>query len=96
MVEIVDKLHKYVPTVTRTEVFEVPLTEEQVPVQADYIHHIIFGGDQLTSARIRGAQRLQSNSENPGGCLAGFVAVTEDWHAKVCLLAVGTHNTIPF
>lgn len=88
MVEIVDRLHKYVPTVTRTEMFEMPLTDELISIRADYFHHITFGGDQLTSARIRGAQRLRSNSEHPRGRLEGFAAVTEDWHAKVCLMAV--------
>ena len=70
MVEIADKLH--------TNIFKVPLTKEQIPVQADYFHHTIFRGDQLTSSRIRGAQRLWSNSDNLRRCLAGFVAVTKD------------------
>ena len=65
MVEIVDRLHKYVPTVTRTEMFEIPLTDELISIRADYFHHITFGGDQLTSARIRGAQIHRSNSEHP-------------------------------
>ena len=94
MVEIIDRLHKYVPTVTRTETTEVPLIGEQVAVQADYFHHILFGGDQLTSARIRGAQRLRSNSDNCRGRLEGFAAVTEDWHAKVCLLGVSAVHEI--
>jgi len=88
MVDIMDKLQEYVPTVTRTEMFELPQTGEEFAVRADYFHHIIFGGDQLTSARVRGAQRLRSNSESPKGCLTGLAPVTEDWHAEVCLLAV--------
>ena len=90
MVEIMDQLHKYVPTVTRDETFEVTLTDEQVVAQTNYFHHILFGGDQLTAAQVRGAQQLRSNSENPRGRLAGFTAVAEDWHAKVCLLAVSS------
>ena len=42
----------------------------------------------MTAARIRGSQRIRSNSENDLDCLEGLNAVIKDWHAKVVLLPV--------
>lgn len=42
----------------------------------------------MTAARIRGSQRIRSNSENDVDRLEGLCAVIEDWHAKVVLLQV--------
>lgn len=47
------------------------------------------GGDQMTCARVRGSQRIRSNSERGVDRLQGVVPVTEDWHAKQCFLEVG-------
>ena len=51
------------------------------------------GGDQLTAARIRGSQRIRSNSDSDLERLEGFTAVIEDWHAKVTFLGVSNYNT---
>lgn len=50
--------------------------------------YLILGGDQMTSARVRGSQRIRSNSERGVDRLQGVVPVTEDWHAKMCFLEV--------
>lgn len=42
----------------------------------------------MTCARVRGSQRIRSNSEQGLDCLKGIVGVTEDWHAKMCFLGV--------
>ena len=42
---------------------------------------ILPGGDQMTCARVRGSQRIRSNSERGIDQLTGIVGVTEDWHA---------------
>ena len=49
-------------------------------------HSILFGGDQLTVARIRGTKALRDTEENPVHRLEGVTPVIEDWHAllKVC------------
>ena len=46
------------------------------------------GGDQLTTARIRGCQKVMSNSDSDLGRLEGVTALIEDWHAKVAFLGV--------
>ena len=94
MVEILDSIHKYVPTKRTTQEFDVPHGDEvtgieHVSVQVDHFHHILLGGDQLTVARIRGAQSVRNNSENGRSCLGGFIPVVEDWHTKMCYLKVG-------
>ena len=63
---MLDSTHKYVQTKTTTQKFDVPneSSTECVTVDVDHFHHILFGGDQLTVARIRSAQNIQSNSEN--------------------------------
>ena len=55
------------------------------------VHQILLGGDQLTVARIHGAQRIRANSESASGHLQGFVPVVEDWHAKQCLMGVSVN-----
>ena len=88
MVDILEELQQYVPTVRREKTLDIPGTEEQVAVQDDRFHHILFGGDQLTAARVRGAQRIRENSESASARLQGLVPVCEDWHAKQCLMGV--------
>ena len=48
----------------------------------------LVGGDQLTVARIRGAQKIRGNSETSEQRFGGLLPVAEDWHAKMCLLEV--------
>jgi len=57
-------------------------------MQLDHFSHVLIGGDQLTAARICGAQRVRGNSDNGRDRLEGLVPVVEDWHAKVCFLQV--------
>ena len=52
-----------------------------------FTNRLLFGGDQLTAARARGAQRIRSNSERPLDRLEGLEGVCEDWHAKATRLA---------
>ena len=103
MVEILDELHKYVPTKQTTQEFEVVHGEDQVEhisLKVDHFHHILLGGDQLTIARVRGCQRIRNNSENGRACLEGFFPIIEDWHTKMCymkvsyplILYIHTHN----
>lgn len=45
----------------------------------------LVGGDQLTVARIRGAQ---GNSDKSEERFDGLLPVAEDWHAKMCFMEV--------
>ena len=54
----------------------------------------LVGGNQLTTARARGAQRITSNSLKSEDKLEGVLPVAEDWHTKMCLLQVITVQSI--
>ena len=45
-------------------------------------HRIVVGGDQLTAARIRAAQKGKLNGQTPLSRLEGIISVAEDWHTK--------------
>ena len=85
-------MHQYVPTKSERKTIHVPCTEYTEVVLSENPHHLLIGGDQLTSERIRGAQSLRKNSTTATGRLDGFVPVSEDWHAIVCFLQVCTFN----
>ena len=87
MVDIMTEKHNYVPTITQTLDVEVA-GESTVTVKADHFHNILFGGDQLTVARSRGAQHIRINSVDGIGRLEGLIPVCEDWHVRVTLLSV--------
>ena len=64
----------------------VPLIPaEHESVDNIQLHPVLFGGDQLTVARMRGTQDTE---ETPVHRLQGIVSVIEDWHARVALLKV--------
>ena len=67
MISILEELHKYVPVVSSTTQTNVLVDGEveECTVIDDKFHRLLFGGDQLTAARARGAQRVRSNSERP-------------------------------
>ena len=51
-------------------------------------HSILFGGDQLTVARMRSTQVLRDTQERKVDRLEGVIPVVEDWHARMTLLKV--------
>ena len=87
MVEIVKHLHQYVPSVEYSEQVTIS-SSENVTLVKSTSHQILLGGDQLTAARVRSAQRSRLNSETISEKLSGFIAVVEDWHTKANFLGV--------
>lgn len=87
MVDILDDLQKYVPSERTTKEFLIA-PGKVFSLQLDHFSHVLLGGDQLTVARICGAQRIRRNSYNGQDRVEGLVPVVEDWHAKVCFLKV--------
>ena len=85
MVEIMSYLHQYVPVVKGTKSVHVPITGEEVQVPQASLHQILFGGDQLTAARARGAIRARVNSLSATARLDGIIPCAEDWHVKLNL-----------
>ena len=91
MISILDHVHQYVPTVRFPSTKEVPQSSESEHVEAVHMNRLPFGGDQLTSKRCRGSQRIRSNSIDDAQRLQGVVATAEDWHTKLCLLTVSKY-----
>lgn len=85
MIRILEALQKYVPSKFVDMKEQVPgtdLKEEKVFITT------LVGGDLLSAVRARGAIYIRSGSELQEDRLKGLLPVSEDWHAKVCLLEV--------
>ena len=91
MVAIMAHLHQYVPLVEETRDCHVASIDQTVKVTTARANPILIGGDQLTAARARGAQKAKANALSPSDRLEGLVPMVEDWHAKVVLLSVSWH-----
>ena len=88
MVDILTHLHKYVPYKEFTREVPIPSLVEAVPEETATVCKTLFGGDQLTAARARGAITAMSNATTTAKRLKGLIPVIEDWHAQVSLLDV--------
>ena len=102
MVDILLHLHQYVPAHTFSKSIVVGTREpfdmtdavlQKVSLNKDPSHkgylcvmQVLLGGDQLTAARIRGAQRARSNCLTTTSRLEGVEATSADFHVKLNLL----------
>ena len=88
MCVILESLQKYVPCKTTQEMVLLPacLEEEQAAVSTNHFNKILLGVDQLTCARVRGAQIIRHNHDTGKKRLQGFFPVVEDWHSKLSAL----------
>ena len=86
MIEIMDEMQQYVPSIQRTST--VAAGDKEYQVEQDVVHPLLFGGDQLTVKNARAAQTAKSAEPLSLGRLEGLVPVFEDWHARLCLLNV--------
>ncbi len=87
MIEIMTHLHQYVLSLTFEERKTISTGEMTVKEKA-ILHSVLFGGDQLTVARGRGARKGKVNSQSDTKKLSGLIPVIEDWHAKANFLSV--------
>lgn len=88
MMKIMEHIQGYVPS-KRVETEPNPGGENTVLKMVDnLLIATLVGGDLLTVARMRGAQRIRGNSEKSAERFEGLFPVAEDWHGKVCLLEV--------
>lgn len=78
MVDIMSHLHQYVPTVEYTDNTFIPSTGETVQVPCAAFQKILFGGDQVTAVRARGAQKVRVNSVSPQARLEGLILCAKD------------------
>jgi len=78
-------LHKYVPKKSLKLTYHLP---EDFVCNEECYHRILFGGDQLTVSRSRGAQSIRYHDDDSEERLDGMIPVTEDWHARLTLMRV--------
>lgn len=90
MVDIMSHLHQYVPTLEYAKTIHRTSTGRELEVSQVHVRKILFGGDQLTAARGRGAKRSRVNSLSGVTRLDGIIPCAEDWHIKLNLLDVCT------
>lgn len=87
MAEILSHLQQYAPCVPYER--QVKLTTgEVVKEKTANMHRIIVSGDQLTAARIRGAQKAKLNGVSPEKRLEALVSSFADWHTRANFLGV--------
>ena len=93
MSEILDMYMHRVPTEPSEGLMTLP-NGEIILVNNTAFFNVLFGGDQLTVARIRGAQALRDTHEDPEDRFEGITAVVEDWHSRMTLMKVSLYMYI--
>ena len=91
MMKILEHVQTYAPSKEVEREFTVPGktgSEATITITDKQYAMTLIGGDQLTVARKRGAQRIRGNSENSEERFDGLLPVAEDWHAKMCFMEV--------
>ena len=88
MVDILSHFHQYVPSIESTKCVYVDGIGETVEVPQASLYKLLFGGDQLTVARARGAMNTRINPPSPSGRMAGLIPCIEDWHVQIILMKV--------
>lgn len=77
MIKIMSHVHQFVPVVECEQ--EVDVGDDRTTSQPmSLLHPVLFGGDQLTAARIRGAQEAKCNSITASKRFDGLIPVIED------------------
>ena len=62
-------VHQYVPAVSYKQVYKGTEDDNTTTIiPKAQIHPILFGGDQLTAARARGAKKHKANSISTAKC----------------------------
>ena len=88
MVEIMHHMMGYVPALQYTKRVLIPEKATTFESEHASLHKVLFGGDQLTAARARGALRTRGNSLSPLFRLEGLIPCAEDWHTQLNLIGV--------
>lgn len=94
MIDILEHIQQYVPTKEVCRELIDPVTKDAMISKDHILVTTLVGGDQLTTARTRGAQLIRSDCDSSKDRLAGLLPVTEDWHAKMCLMKVISYTHV--
>ena len=89
MIDILEEYKQYVPS--QTVKLKEPIPGSDDTEDETYLTTLI-GGDQLSVARIRGAQCIRGSAELEKHRLDMFLPTAEDWHGKVCFIEVYLHT----
>jgi L1 cell adhesion molecule like protein len=87
MCSIMDSLHKYVPSIPIKKDVTLP-NGELFNLCDEDLWETLFGGDQLTVARARGAIGVRADHDSATDKLKGLTPVIDDWHCRMTLLKV--------
>lgn len=87
MGKILEHYMTLVPTTAHVGHYSLP-SGDIMDFDDTRFHKILFGGDQLTVARIRGTQALRDTQDKPTDRLEGVSPVVEDWHTRMTLMKV--------
>ncbi len=84
---ILEEYMKLVPTVEAQGCHKLPNGSE-LEYDDTQFHSILYGGDQLTAARMRGTRALRMTQDRRVDRFEGGIPVLEDWHARMTLMKV--------
>ena len=87
MSQILTHYMKTVPTVEAEGQHTLP-NGINISFDDTRFHEILIGGDQLTVARVRGAQAIRDTHDKRVDRFEGLIPVVEDWHARMTFLKV--------
>lgn len=87
MGHILDHYMTLVPTVEVRGQLTIP-GGSILDFDASRFFQTLFGGDQLTVARIRGVQALRDTQARRMDKYEGLEPVVEDWHARMTVMKV--------
>lgn len=87
MGKILDFYMKLVPTLKCEQHVSLP-NGGVLDTDNTQFFSILFGGDQLTAARIRGTQALRDTHDSAVDRCEGIIPVVEDWHSRMTLMKV--------
>lgn len=87
LLQILKNFHELVPTHNKTGHLSLA-NGSTLEFDDTTFFRIFLGGDQLTVARVRGAQAMRASHDRPADRLEGITAVVEDWHSRMTLMRV--------
>ena len=86
MCDVLDNFTTYVPMQESSKTLE--MNGKSYTYDDTKLIQLLIFGDQLTVARIRGAEQLRDCQVEAKDTLQEFVAVIADCHSRICLVEV--------
>ena len=87
MSRILDHYMSLVPSVEMEKNITLP-NGNSISVDDTRYFPILFGGDQMTVARVRGVQLLRVTEAKRADRYEGIVPIIEDWHTRMTIMKV--------